>query len=442
MAGENKILDRQLALRYVDTGSFQTIDGFKAFIGTGIRVDEVLFIGNNTDKNGAIVFLNVNNDLSSQSSLKIEAYSGSLLFRNADQTGSLGLLISQSNTAIRNVIFPDKSGTVAFLDDVSGGGTGLELITEGGNNGWRLVGRDSASYGNIGSGSVDFSYSNGASTTRGALGLGGMTVGLNTATDGDSVYAFAGGTGTVVSGSYNFAFGNGLTIDAINSAAAFGDSNSISSISHYGFVVNLNNDLDSVGSFAAGFNNITYGDYSAVFGRANETNTAYEFVCGEASTIKSNRLFNVGIGEWDGSAADGLSVFRTGAVLAPGATNAVIDAASGSVLVTKTWSLGSGSLDTETGTTYTILPTDSGRTKLFTNDGTVSITVDSGSLNDVGESTQIDYHGSGSLTIITGSATLLINENRTAAADGQYSRIAIQKVSTTEYRVFGELGIA
>ena len=46
----------------------------------------------------------------------------------------------------------------------------LEQITENGNTGYRILGRNPANYGDIGADAVDFSFSSGASTTRGATG--------------------------------------------------------------------------------------------------------------------------------------------------------------------------------------------------------------------------------------------------------------------------------
>lgn len=92
-----------------------------------------------------------------------------------------------------------------------------------------------------------------------------------------------------------------------------------------------------------------------------------------------------------------------------------------------------------TGTTYTIEPINSSRVQYFTNGGSITVTVNSGSLDYVGQTAELDHFGSGTLTVAAGTATLLVNANDTLVADGQYSRIAVQKMSTTEYRVFGQL---
>jgi hypothetical protein len=100
------------------------------------------------------------------------------------------------------------------------------------------------------------------------------------------------------------------------------------------------------------------------------------------------------------------------------------------------------SISTQTGTTYSIVSGDAGNLILFTNNGTVTVTVNTTSLTNIGQSVELDYQGTGTLTVAAGTATLRVNENRTLSSDGQYSRIAIQKISSTEYRVFGELAAA
>lgn len=97
---------------------------------------------------------------------------------------------------------------------------------------------------------------------------------------------------------------------------------------------------------------------------------------------------------------------------------------------------------TNTGTAYTIASIDANRLISFTDNTTVNVTVDTGSLSEIGDTAQLDYQGTGTLNIVAGTATLHFNPNRLLQSDGQYSRIAIQKKSATEYRVFGELAIA
>ncbi len=52
-----------------------------------------------------------------------------------------------------------------YLQVGGGGATGLEAVNEGGNDGWRLTGRDPTLYGNIGNGAIDFSTSDDVAST-------------------------------------------------------------------------------------------------------------------------------------------------------------------------------------------------------------------------------------------------------------------------------------
>jgi len=86
----------------------------------------------------------------------------------------------------------------ATLVDIGGGstaltGTGLEKITEGGEEGYRLVGKDPDYYGDIGNHAIDLSYSNAVSDERGAT----------------YTYAFAEGYGTQSSNFASHAEGEG-----------------------------------------------------------------------------------------------------------------------------------------------------------------------------------------------------------------------------------------
>lgn len=83
----------------------------------------------------------------------------------------------------------------------------LELITEGGNTGWRMLGRDPANYGDVGFNAVDFSWSITPSSTLGATGLNAFAIGANTTASGAS--SFAAGSTSEASGYYSSAWGVG-----------------------------------------------------------------------------------------------------------------------------------------------------------------------------------------------------------------------------------------
>lgn len=87
---------------------------------------------------------------------------------------------------------------------------------------------------------------------------------------------------------------------------------------------------------------------------------------------------------------------------------------------------------------YTLVDTDVNSVIPCTNT-TTAITVNTDSITRIGDTIEIDYNGTGTCQIVAGTATLISNVNNTLFTDGQYSRIAIQKISSTGYRVFGQL---
>lgn len=100
------------------------------------------------------------------------------------------------------------------------------------------------------------------------------------------------------------------------------------------------------------------------------------------------------------------------------------------------------SVETVTLGSYTIVPADNNKVKKFTNNtATVTVTVDLDSLTNIGDKVDLDHWGTGYLLVSAGTATLRVNPKRYLYSDGQYSRITVQKMSSTEYRVFGELDI-
>ena len=89
-----------------------------------------------------------------------------------------------------------------------GGSTGLESITEGGKQGWRLKFRDPQNYGDIGDGAIDFSKSNQVGSTNGATGEGSTAYGLDVKATGFG--SFVSGSNSEISGTFNSGFGDFL----------------------------------------------------------------------------------------------------------------------------------------------------------------------------------------------------------------------------------------
>ena len=104
-----------------------------------------------------------------------------------------------------------------YANEAGSGSGALEEITEGSNTGYRIVGRDTANYGNIGDIAVDLSYSPLASTTNGASGDYSTAMGYGTTASGR--YSTAMGYGTTASGNYSTAMGDITTAFGNNSTA-------------------------------------------------------------------------------------------------------------------------------------------------------------------------------------------------------------------------------
>jgi hypothetical protein len=107
----------------------------------------------------------------------------------------------------------------------------LEKITEGGNTGWRILGRNAANYGDIGAGAIDFSFAPSSSSILGATGLGSFATGGNTIASGNystsigggstasGLYAFAGGSSSIAAGSNSFSIGEQTIANAYSEIA-------------------------------------------------------------------------------------------------------------------------------------------------------------------------------------------------------------------------------
>ena len=116
--------------------------------------------------------------------------------------GGSAVITSVSTGAADN----DKMVTQGYVDDiVVGAPTGLELITEDGHDGWRLIGAIAANYGVIGNGAINLSYSSSTSSVRGATGLRSYAEGFNTIASG--YYAHVEGSGAIASGEDSHAEG-------------------------------------------------------------------------------------------------------------------------------------------------------------------------------------------------------------------------------------------
>ena len=220
----------------------------------------------------------------------------------------------------------------------------LEKLDEGSGEGWRLLGRDPANYGNAGLSSIDLSASTSASTTRGATGNYSAALGRNTTAAGE--YSIAAGDGSVVDSLAPYAAAIGYYCSAsAPSTTAFG---------YYGYATAEG--AFSVNSNATGLWSVSMGDYctasgtgSVAMGRGTEASEDGSVALGANTTsinigctvVGSNNVgtsidtkFEVGISDGSGADANGLEVYTDGTVTAPEATPAEITTRGAQALVT------------------------------------------------------------------------------------------------------------
>ena len=171
--------------------------------------------------------------------------------------------------------------------------TGLEKLTDDGGStyGWRLVGRDSDNYGDIGSNAIDFSTSTSISTTYGATGN----------------YSFAEGYLTT-------AFGNYSHVEGISSVA-------LGSASH-----------------AEGSDSTATGNYSHAEGEGTIALNTGSHTAGRYNIGTSvDTIHETGIGIDNSNRANAFEIYFDGTLTAPEATTALIDSRGVKSIVTKEW---------------------------------------------------------------------------------------------------------
>jgi hypothetical protein len=226
--------------------------------------DPAFEIGNGVNasnrSNAFQVLQNGNTTINGQ--LTLSDRSSSITFPNSD--GSSG-----------QVLQTNGSGTLSWSSISSGGSSGLEQITENGNNGFRLTGSDPNNFGDIGANSTDLSTQTQASTTRGATGLYSLASGENTTAS--SYRSTAMGNNTIASNENSTAMGINTNASG-NSSTAMGNSTTAS----------------GTNSTAMGSNNTASGTSSTAMGRGTVASGSYSTSLGELSTASGSRSLAAG----------------------------------------------------------------------------------------------------------------------------------------------------
>jgi len=136
---------------------------------------------------------------------------------NAFEIHTSGSLIAP-NYKLINIDTPKSLITKEYITNK----VGLENLTEGNYQGWRLFASDPNNFSNIGHKAVDLSISSSASSTMGAEGRYSFAAGLNNYAQG--TYSTALGYKTSATGSYSLSAGNN-TIAAADSSFSIGKFN-------------------------------------------------------------------------------------------------------------------------------------------------------------------------------------------------------------------------
>ncbi len=204
-------------------------------------------------------------------------------------------------TADRTFEFPDSDGTIALLTDITP--SQLQLLTEAGQTGWRLLGKTATRYGNIGINAVDFSENDLTSSTRGATGLRAFATGYRNTASG--INSFTGGSMCTASSDQAFAVGNTNTSSAINAFTSGGNNTANNANAS---AINSSNTASGQNSFASGLGNFAPSFSEHVAGIYGTT-----YVPGNANALDStDRAFNVGNGTSDVARSDAFSVYKNG----------------------------------------------------------------------------------------------------------------------------------
>jgi len=271
----NNSIDINAAGFFVTTSSTLSINtqggaGFNAIIETGLLTGSRTY--NFPDATGTIALIS---DITGTNS---NTNTGDQTLANTSDATTHTLTLSATGGSVQLVegtgITLATTGTASdgiVTITSTAGGSGLEAIDEGNGVGWRLVGRDAANYGNIGVGAIDLSDSTSASSLKGAMGLGDINF-MNSVTFSHVP------DGTTKSSRGNFVIGLGV-IGAVTNTFTYTSSEGHI---HYNFIIGAGNTLSCPGSgaevvsnFISGNNNTITGSvaagryYNAIFGYGN-----------------------------------------------------------------------------------------------------------------------------------------------------------------------------
>jgi len=170
--------------------------------------------------------------------------------------------------------------------------TGLELISEEGNYGWRLIGVNSDLYGTIGNQAVDLSINNYSKNTHGATGDYSFASGNGTTSSGES--SFASGVITTASGKNSTAMGKETVA---NGASSFASGEATTASNYYSTAMGYTTVASGSSSFATGNETVASGNGSFTQGEQTTAQNTNQFSIGQYNLgTSSTTIFETGIG--------------------------------------------------------------------------------------------------------------------------------------------------
>jgi len=305
-----------------------------------------------------------NSDADAENALIYGEFDNNILRSNGQfQIGNpsgTGFSFPTTDGSADQLLQTDGNGSLSWNDAVTP--TGLEIMNEGNGDGWRLIGRDPANYGNIGENAVDFSNNDVASSAYGATGDNSIAMGYQaTASNGWSI---AIGREAMASNYYSVALGPHSESSGYNSTTlgwgtkALGDNST---------AIGFGSEASGNTSTAMGYNSIASGDYSTAMGNYTKAESSYSTAIGRSNIGGGNPigwqgidpLFEIGNGTDDLNRTNALTVLKNGLITAPTLTTAMIDAeGTGKALITKEYAGQLVALDEGNGDGYRLRGAD------------------------------------------------------------------------------------
>jgi hypothetical protein len=283
----------------------------------------------------------------------------------------------------------------------------------------QATGNTSTTIGNLTIAGGDYSFAGGYGTTvNGDYSTG---LGRDLVVSGD--YSFAGGNNNNISGNYSAVFGSGNIISNSNSAV-FGSSN-IATGTSWTFISGSQSIATGQGSTSIGVSVKSYGHHSTAIGRSVNAESFGEISLGLYSTeytggtttswVGTDRLFNIGNGTGVGSRSDALTIYKDGRIEAQGPI---------------------GTVNIETGTTYTLALTDVNDIVTLDNGSSVTLTVPPNSATTFSLRSEIVLINKGAGTVtITAGVGVTINQNIGGLTMATHDVRTIRKIGTNLWSV-------